>query len=189
MRELFSPFKHQSKLSHLALVVAGAVAFVAGVYGTVFLIYDGPAVLIASGGDAVAARRTAIMVGATVCWLVFAVGFIRTIGGPALNALLYPSLIVVSSTGFAYSILFGTRPDHVYTEGFLYSPRFIVDSLTLFLPGIILFMLIFIVALKMGPATEEEQRAWMGHYLAESVLEKHHPDFENGEWIDRERDT
>lgn len=186
MLELFAPFKNQSKLAHLGLVIAGVGAFLVGTYATAFFLYDGTSTFLAPGNGAVTARRVSLMVGATCCWLVFAVGFLRAIGGPALNYAWYPLSILVIGTSVGYPLLFGPRPEAVYTEAFsVYSPRGIWDSLVLFLPGAILSTAVFLIAAFIGFDSNDARRAWMERHLAESFLETYFEGYEDGEWIDR----
>ncbi|WP_225335552.1 hypothetical protein [Halomicrobium urmianum] len=164
----FWRFKNQTRLGH-ALVALGGVAVWIAVY-TYWLdaTWGTPQLMIVETGEAAAARRDAMRMATTACMAWFSLTFMVGKGGPFLNTVTYPIVLIVTGPWAAALVVYGTTPGSI-SGGSPISARFVVDGFAMFLPGALLtialvggFLLVIYFVTGTGPAWEEKHMpdAW-----------------------------
>jgi hypothetical protein len=125
----------------------------------------------------------------TATYVVFTLGVLRATGGPMLNLVWYPGVILVLGTGWLYPVLFGGSPEVVFTDALRLTPLFTRHVGVVVLPGMVIAEVSVMIALHVGFDSEEEEKAWMERHLSEAFLEAYNGEYEDGEWIDEPTDT
>lgn len=76
-------------------------------------------------------------VAAIACWLWFGLAFVVGKGGPFLNTVLYPAVILVVGPWITSLAVFGTIPGS-FLSGTAYVSAYSASGLSIFLPGLLL---------------------------------------------------
>jgi len=130
-----SPFANQSRTTHVAVLVGGALACLIGYVGAAALLFGVGAL---DHGAPDGPRRVASAAASLACWGFYAAAFVRGKGGPVTDASVYPvATVAVVPTAFRW-VAFGPAWDAFRDRIalFLFRPRLFVDAAVLVLPGI-----------------------------------------------------
>lgn len=155
-------FENQTRLGH-ALVALGGVAVWVGAYALwLDAAWGTSQLMVVETAEAAAARRDAMQVATTACWLWFSLAFIVGKGGPFLNTMIYPIVLIVTGPWVAALVVYGTTPGSI-SGGSPFSGTFVVDVFAIFLPGILLSILLvggflFVIYYVTGTGPEWEEK-------------------------------
>lgn len=134
-------FENQTIVGHaLVVLIGGAVWF--GIY--LFSLDAAGSLSLATQGtsEALHARRDAVHLASIACWVWFSGAFIVGKGGPALNIVGYPIILMVTGPIVAALALFGGWPDGVLSEASVTSVTFLVDVIYMFMPGFLISLVL-----------------------------------------------
>lgn len=164
-------FANQSPIEH-AFTVLGGVFVCAGVYfASLDFLMGGIDLAVSEAHGATTLRRRSAAIAGIACFAYFSIAFIFARGGPLLSFIFYPATVVTFGLPIITGLVFGSRPDHLFTYGsYLYSPTFTRDSIAMATPGILTAFLI--VGLWMLLTDNDELRKWADTNLTEGFKEE-----------------
>lgn len=163
------PFVTQSRLEH-ALTVVGAVAIcLLAYFGAVVAVY-GELSILALEANVTAQRVGGVAAGVAV-WGYFGIAFVRGYGGPVLNSLPYPLVIVLVTPFLARWALFGPDvPGLISRFVGLFVLEPLVTAAIVVAPGLSLFVTILTIwASTIG---EDARKAWEREHLTAAFYEE-----------------
>lgn len=162
-------FDEQSQLAHVLTVVVAVGVFCLGYFGAVVAVYGDLSVLALE--TSIEQQRVGGVVGSICVWAYFALAFVRGYGGPVLNAVAYPIVIVLLTPFAGRWLLFG--PD----LGGL-ADRFVgllvveplITTVIVIVPGFGTFLTL--LALWGSITDESERREWERRHLSDEFYEE-----------------
>lgn len=165
----FAPFADESHVDQVGVVGLGVLGFLVGYLGSAVIFFDGLATVAP-----MAPRPPALLAGvfgSIGCWGIFALAFIRGRGGPVLNALVYPIVIVAVVPVVLRWILFGMDIDRVLAgvEFVFFPVDAFVSAGALILPGVVFFG--SMLAIWSARLDSDERRAWQREQLSVEFYE------------------
>ncbi|MFP9190465.1 hypothetical protein ACLI4Q_02205 [Natrialbaceae archaeon A-CW1-1] len=162
------PFATQSRLGHALTVGGGIGVCLLTYFGAVAAVYGDLSVLALEAN--VEAQRVGGMAASVATWTYFALAFVRGYGGPVLNTLPYPLVIVVLAPFPARWALYGPDVSGLISRFvglFVFEP--IVTTALAVVPGLSFFIVILMAwASLIG---EEAREQWERHHLTPSFYE------------------
>ncbi|MFC4436727.1 MULTISPECIES: hypothetical protein [Natrialbaceae] len=162
-------FDDRSRFAHALTVAVAVVVFWFGYFGAVAAAYGDLSVLAPE--TSIEQQRVGGVVGSVCVWTYFALAFVRGYGGPALNALAYPLVIVLLAPFVGRWALFG--PDFPgLTARFvgLLVVEPLLTTVLVIVPGIGSF--VTLLALWASMTDESDRRAWERRHLSDEFHEE-----------------
>lgn len=164
-----SSFDEQSRLAHVLTIAVAVVVFWLGYFGAVAAVYGDISVLAPE--TSVEQQRVGGVVGSVCVWAYFALAFVRGYGGPVLNALAYPIVIVVLGPFVGRWALFGPDLSGLVSRFvglFVFEP--LVTTLITIVPGIGTF--VTLLTLWASVIDESDRREWERRHLSDEFYEE-----------------
>ena len=135
-------FENQTIIGH-ALVALIGIGVWFGVYAYWLEAVAGSFQFATIGTpEAIEARLDARRAASTACWLWFSLAVLVGKGGPFLNTVIYPLVLLMTGPWITAFVAFGSWPQGGPTTATRWSPAFIADGFSLFLPGFLLMMVV-----------------------------------------------
>lgn len=135
-RPELSGFARQTRIEHALTFLGGVAVFAIAYLGTLELLLGGIEVAVSNDPEATALRRRAMAIGSVACWTYFTVAFVAARGGPLLNLVIYPGILVSAGPTILHYAVFNSNPRRTFTNSlYVYSPTFTRDALTIIVPG------------------------------------------------------
>lgn len=167
----FHGFADQSPIEHAVTVVGGILVCTGVYFASLDLLLGGVDLAVAETYEATALRRRSATIAGIACFAYFSIAFIFARGGPLLSFAFYPIFTVTFGLPIATSMVFGSRPQNLFTHGsFVYSPTFTRDAITMATPGILTAFLI--VGLWMLWTDNDDLKEWAETNLTEGFKEE-----------------
>ncbi|GAB7018174.1 hypothetical protein [Halostagnicola bangensis] len=156
-------FTTQSRLQH-ALTVAGAVVvFWIGYFGGVWAVYGDPSVVALETN--ITEQRVGAIAGSIAVWTYLSLAFVRGYGGPVLNTLAYPLVIVIVAPFPARWVLFGPDISGLvdrFVGLFVFEP--LVTTVIVAVPG--LGACLIVLTVWASVLEDEHRHQWQREHLS-----------------------
>lgn len=156
-------FDDQTAIGHAMVVLVGAAVWF-GVY--LFSLDAAGGLSLATEGtsEAIRARRDAVQIASISCWVWFSGAFVAGKGGPALNVLVYPIILLVTGSIVVALALFGGWPDGALTAAPIPSATFLVDVIYMFMPGYVI-SLVLVGSFSLYLFWTDKTDAWVAKHV------------------------
>lgn len=164
---LWWTFTDQTWVGHAVVVVIGAIVWCGTYWFWLDAVAGGAHLLFAEGAAATAARQDAMRAAGTACWLWFSLAFISGKGGPFLNTVIYPTILLVLGpylTGFA---TFGRFARGDFSAERAVSVTFYADVVWIVLHGVAVVVLVIGGFLLVSTFVTGAVNEWADRHLPE----------------------